>query len=166
VEETGETYAENAKIKAVAASLMSGLPALADDSGIEVEALNGRPGVRSARYAGADASDADRRALLLQELHDVPEERRSAAFRCVIAIAIPPTQGGDPEVVFVEGSCEGRIARSERGSGGFGYDPLFFLPELGRTMAELTPEEKNQLSHRGEAARAAGRLLRELAQEK
>jgi XTP/dITP diphosphohydrolase len=141
---------------------MSGLPALADDSGIEVEALGGRPGVLSARYAGPDASDADRRARLLDEVRDEPDERRAAAFRCVIAIALP--NGTDePEVLFSEGACDGRIMREERGSGGFGYDPIFFVPELGRSMAELTPEEKHAVSHRGKAARAACEVLRELA---
>ena len=162
VEEIGTTYAENARIKAVAAAAAAGLPALADDSGLAVEALGGAPGVLSARYAGADATDADRRAKLLDEMRDVPDGRRGAAFECVIAIALPDGRGG-ADVRWCEGRCEGVIAREERGEGGFGYDPIFLLPQLGRTMAELPPDEKHAISHRGRSAREACRLLRELA---
>ncbi len=163
-QETGATYAGNATIKAVAACLKAGLPALADDSGIEVEALGGRPGVQSARYAGPAATDAERRALLLRELRGVPCERRRAAFRCVIAIAVP---GGaeETDVKLCEGSCEGSVTESERGASGFGYDPIFLVPHLGRTMAELSPQEKNSVSHRGRAAHKARPALRRLARE-
>lgn len=156
--ETGQTYAENAKIKALAAARLSRLPALADDSGIEVDALNGAPGVLSARYAGEGATDASRRQRLLEAMTGVPEGRRGAAFRAVIAIAMPAG-----EVLFAEGECAGAIATEERGEGGFGYDPIFLVPELGKTMAELPQHTKNEISHRAKAARAASSLLRELA---
>ena len=137
VEETGQSYAENATIKAVEYARASGLVALADDSGLEVDALGGRPGVLSARYAGPDRTDRERVQALLQELEGVPDEERTARFRAVIAIAWP-----DGEVVLVEGTVEGRIGREPRGESGFGYDPIFFLPQRGVTVAELTPEEK------------------------
>ena len=153
-EEQGETFAENAVAKAQAYAKVSGLLTLADDSGLEVDALGGAPGVRSARYAGEGATDADRIALLLSQLRNVPLAQRTGRFRCVIAVAEP---GG--EVAAVEGHVEGLIAEEPRGSQGFGYDPVFLLPELGRTMAELPPAEKNSLSHRAIAARAARGLL-------
>lgn len=162
IDETGTTYAENARIKAVAAAEAAGMPALADDSGLAVEALGGAPGVLSARYAGPDATDAGRRAKLLAEMRDVPDGRRAAAFECVVAIALPGGRG-DVDVRFCEGRCEGVVAWEERGEGGFGYDAIFFVPKLGRTMAELPPDEKHEISHRGRAAREACRLLRELA---
>ncbi|MHB1413813.1 MAG: XTP/dITP diphosphatase [Chloroflexota bacterium] len=154
VEERGETFAENAVAKAQAYAKVSGLLTLADDSGLEVDALGGAPGVRSARYAGEGATDADRIALLLSQLRNVPLAQRTGRFRCVIAVAEP---GG--EVATVEGHVEGLIAEEPRGSQGFGYDPVFLLSELGRTMAELSPVEKNSLSHRAIAARAARGLL-------
>ena len=157
VGETGQGYAENATIKAVAFAQASGLTALADDSGIEVDALDGRPGALSARYAGPNRTDAERVAKLIEELRDVPDERRTARFRCVIAIASP--QG---EVDLVEGTVEGRIAREPRGENGFGYDPAFLLPERGLTMAELPPDEKHAVSHRGAAARAARKVLEKM----
>ncbi len=155
--ETGATFKENARIKAEEYARLSGMLTLADDSGLEVDALGGEPGVMSARYAGDDASDADRIAFLLGKLEGAPDEALSARFRCVIAVARP---GESAELRG--GTCEGRIARSPRGAGGFGYDPIFLLPALGRTMAELSPEEKNQLSHRGIAARRTAELLRTL----
>jgi len=157
VEETGATFRENAVLKAVQYAQVTGLPSLADDSGLEIDALGGEPGVRSARYAGPDATDADRIALVLARLGampDLPAARRTARFRCVMALAEP--QG---LIDTVDGACEGLIADAPRGSNGFGYDPIFLLPELGRTMAELTPAEKDALSHRGRAGRAARPLL-------
>jgi len=160
VEEVGGDYAENARIKAEAFAKASGLVALADDSGIEVDALGGVPGPLSARFGGEDASDAQRVALLLERLAGVPSERRSARFRCLIAVARP-----DGEVSLFEGQCEGRVAEEPRGEGGFGYDPVFLLPERGLTLAELPPEEKNAVSHRGHAARQARALLEGLLRE-
>ena len=153
VVEDGATFEKNAALKARAYAEAAGLPALADDSGLEVDALDGRPGVLSARYAGEGAGDADKRRKLLAEMEAAPESKRSARFRCVMALA----WGG--HVYTTEGTVEGEIAREERGSGGFGYDPIFYLPSLGRTMAELAPEEKNTMSHRGQAARAMRILL-------
>jgi XTP/dITP diphosphohydrolase len=155
--ETGQTFADNAVIKAEALAVASGLLTLADDSGLEVDALAGAPGVRSARYAGDGATDADRNALLLKNMRAVPAAQRTARFRCAIAIA----GGGQPTRV-VEGAVEGVIAAAPRGDGGFGYDPVFYVPELGRTMAELTPEVKNTLSHRARAAAKAAAILAEI----
>lgn len=155
VEETGDSFAANAELKARAASLASGLPALADDSGLEVDALGGRPGVRSARYAGEQATDQENNRRLLQELEGVAEPARTARFRCVIALALP-----DGRVQSVAGSCEGLILDEPRGSGGFGYDPLFSVPELaGASFAELSPLDKDRVSHRGRALRQLHRLL-------
>jgi len=157
VEETGSTFAENARLKAVAYARASGLLTLADDSGLEVDALGGEPGPRSARYAGPGASDENRYYLLLSRLEGVPWERRTARFRCVIAVATP--QG---EVHTAEGTCEGIIAFESKGEHGFGYDPVFYVPEHGQTMAELGPEVKNRISHRARAAEGARRILQEL----
>lgn len=157
VDETGSTFAENAILKATAYARLSSLWTWADDSGLEVDALGGAPGVHSSRYAGSGASDADRYRKLLHALAGVPWDRRTARFRCVVALATP-----EGDVRTVEGSCEGVIAFGPLGSGGFGYDPVFYLPDLGVTMAQLTSEEKNKVSHRGRAARAAERLLREM----
>lgn len=149
VPETGATFEENAALKATGYAAMSGLFTLADDSGLEVKALGGEPGVQSARYAGKGASDTQRIALLLRNLENVPEIERQARFRCVIALARP----GEVPRVF-HGECRGLIARSPRGGLGFGYDPVFLLPELGCTMAELNVQEKARVSHRGMAAKA------------
>jgi len=157
VEETGSTFAENARLKAVAYARASGLLTLADDSGLEVDALGGEPGPRSARYAGPGASDENRYRLLLSGLEGVPWERRTARFRCVIAVATP--QG---EVRTAEGTCEGIIAFEPKGKHGFGYDPVFYVLEHGQTMAELGPEVKNRISHRARAAEGARRILQEL----
>ena len=156
VDETGETFEQNATLKAETYARLSGLPTLADDSGLEVDALDGEPGVRSARYAGDNASDADRIAFLLRKLDNILEADRTARFRCVIALARP---GGPLELH--PGACEGRILEAPRGSNGFGYDPVFFVPALGKSMAELTTEQKNRVSHRSEAARKAAASLRE-----
>jgi len=147
-EEHGTTLAENAALKATTAAYLSGLLAVADDSGLEVDALNGAPGVYSARYAGPNASDAENRLLLRKSLASTPIETRTARFRCSVALATP-----EGLIAQVEGVCEGRIALVERGLGGFGYDPLFLLDD-GRTMAELCYAEKNTISHRGTALRA------------
>ena len=154
VVETGDTMEVNAELKATAYAAESQLLTLADDSGLEVDALEGAPGSLSARYAGEDASDRERIDLLLSQLKDVPWENRSARFRCVIAIASPSGM-----VELCEGECPGFITFEPRGDHGFGYDPIFFLPELGKTMAELTMREKNELSHRGKAAQKAFLLL-------
>jgi XTP/dITP diphosphohydrolase len=153
-EETGKTYAENALIKARAGVLATGVIALADDSGIEVDALDGGPGLYSARVGGPGLDDAGRTALLLERLHGVPTERRTARFRSVIAIVEP---SGREQLV--EGVVEGRIAEAPRGAGGFGYDPVFFYPPLGGTFGEIEAEAKHRVSHRGVAARGAGVLL-------
>jgi len=150
IEETGETFAENAILKARGVMEATGLPALADDSGLEVEALDGAPGVHSARYAGPGASDADRVVLLLRNLDGVPEQQRTARFRCAVAFVDPLA----PERVrLYEDKCEGRILNQPRGQGGFGYDPVFYVDQLQCTFAEAEPEEKNRLSHRGKAMR-------------
>lgn len=158
VDEVGQTYEENASMKAATFAKASGLVALADDSGLEVDALGGRPGVLSARYAGPDRTDEERVAALLKELAGVPDERRTARFRAVIAIAEP-----DGRVETVEGMVEGRIAHEPRGTNGFGYDPVFLLPDRGRTTAELPPQEKHAVSHRGAAARKARAVLERMA---
>jgi XTP/dITP diphosphohydrolase len=158
VEESGQTFAENAIQKAEEYAGVCGLLTLADDSGLEVDALGGQPGVHSARYAGAGASDEDRYLLLLERLRQVPWEERRARFRCVIAVAEP---GGD--TFRSEGVCEGVIAFSPQGTFGFGYDPVFFLPEYQRTMAQLPPDEKDQISHRARAAAGIRPVLEMLA---
>lgn len=157
-DETGTTFIENALIKARHAAEGTGLAAIADDSGIVVDALGGRPGVYSARYAGPGASDEDNNKRLLEELSGVPDEQRGAAFRCVACLVFPD----DADPVIAEGEWRGRILLEPRGGGGFGYDPLFFVPELGCSSAELSPEEKNARSHRGKALTELARKLREL----
>jgi len=159
VAETGTTYEENARLKACALAKESGLLSLADDSGLEVDALNGEPGVMSARYAGNNASDTDRVKYLLSKIVDVPKEKRTARFRCVIAIARP-----DGPVEFCEGECKGLIAFEPCGKNGFGYDPIFCFPKYGRTMAELPVEIKNRISHRGRAAQKARLFLGKMEQ--
>ena len=155
-EETGLTFVENALIKARAACAATGLPALADDSGVVVDALGGAPGVRSARYAGDGASDADNVAKLLDALEDVAAPERTAAFVCAIVYL---RHARDPCPIVCEGVWEGRILDVARGAGGFGYDPAFFVASLGRTAAELSRAEKNEVSHRGQAlAQLLGRL--------
>jgi XTP/dITP diphosphohydrolase len=156
VDEVGESLEENARLKATLLASESQLVALADDSGLEVDALNGEPGRLSARFAGKNASDRDRVNYLLSRLKDVPWEQRSACFRCVIAVATP---GG--EVEFCSGECQGVITFQPRGEQGFGYDPVFYLTELGKTMAELPLEIKNRISHRGQVARNVSRVLKQ-----
>ena len=154
--ETGETFAENALAKARHAAAALGMAAAADDSGLEVEALDGAPGVLSARYAGEAAGDEDRYRKLLAELREVPNNRRAARFHCAAAYATP-----DGAVLLAEGTCEGTIAREPSGSGGFGYDPIFIPQAEARTMAQLTPAEKHAISHRGRAFRKLATLIRE-----
>lgn len=156
VEEDGKTFAENALKKARTIAEALGLPALADDSGLEVDALDGAPGVYSARYAGVGATDEDNWRKLLDELKGIPLEKRTARFRCVLAFVRP---GEEP--VLAEGTCEGVIIHQPAGDGGFGYDPVFFLPDAMCTMAQLSAEEKNRRSHRGQAMRALLAKLRE-----
>ena len=157
VVEDGVNYAENAAKKALAYAQASGLITLADDSGLEVEALGGAPGLYSARYAPWEgATDADRRRYLLENLQGKPRPW-IARFHCTVAIATP-----DGQVLFTEGNCPGEIIPEERGTGGFGYDPIFFIPDRGLTMAELPAEEKNKISHRGLAVRAAAPLIEQL----
>ena len=156
--ETGSTFEENASTKATVYGRLSGLPTLADDSGLEVDALGGEPGVLSSRYAGEGATDAQRIEFLLGKLNNVREPNRGARFRCVIALAWP-----GEGVNLYSGECRGRIAETPRGSGGFGYDPVFLVEELGKSMADLTENEKNRVSHRGRAARGAAAALRRRA---
>ena len=160
VEENGNTFEQNAVLKVRAFTRVSRLITLADDSGLEVDALDGAPGVYSARYAGPEATDDDRNRYLLSELSDVPDDRRQARFRCVIAIAFP-----DGDTVMCKGECSGIITREPRGDNGFGYDPIFYLPQFNKTMAELTMQQKNEISHRGKAARQAQYYLKTVLAE-
>jgi XTP/dITP diphosphohydrolase len=155
--EPGNNYEQNARLKAAHYAKLSGLVTLADDSGLEVDALDGKPGVRSARFAGESATDAENVSLLLSKLKNVPWEQRTAHFKCVIVIATPD---GQSEACY--GECHGLIALEPRGENGFGYDPIFFLPEIGKTMAELPLEVKNQISHRARASQAARKVLQRL----
>lgn len=141
--EDGATFAENAVKKASAAALATGKPTLADDSGLVVDALDGAPGVFSARFAGAGATDEENNAKLLEVMSDVPSDRRTASFRCAVAICIP-----EKECVVFEGELKGVLLETLRGSDGFGYDPMFLVPEYGKTLAELPLEVKNRISHR------------------
>ncbi len=160
VKESGKTLQENARLKAVGYAVDDRFLVLADDSGLEVDALGGAPGPLSARFGSKGASDSDKVNLLLSQLHGVPWEERSARFRCVIAIAAEGKVIG-----LCEGVCEGIISFEPEGSQGFGYDPVFYLPELDKTMAELTLKEKNRVSHRARAAQKAVRVLERIRQE-
>ncbi|PZN33741.1 MAG: non-canonical purine NTP pyrophosphatase, RdgB/HAM1 family, partial [Proteobacteria bacterium] len=150
-EETGSSFVEDANLKARHAARAAGLAAIADDSGLEVDALGGAPGIHSARYAGGDASDADNLQKLLVELRDVPPAQRTARYRCALVYLRGPL---DPAPLVCQASWEGRIVDRPRGTGGFGYDPIFELLDRPLTVAELSAEEKNRLSHRGQALRA------------
>jgi len=161
VDEVGESLEENARLKATVSADRSQLPTLADDSGLEVDALGGEPGRLLARYAGDNASDKERIDYLLSRLKGVPGEKRTARFRCVIALATP-----DGKVGFCSGECEGLITFAPRGEHGFGYDPIFYLPEFDKTMAELSLAQKNQVSHRGKAARQVYQALKKLGRQK
>jgi XTP/dITP diphosphohydrolase len=155
-EETGLTFIENAILKARHSAKIGKLPALADDSGLEVDALGGAPGIYSARYAGEDADDQANLRKLLHALDDVSDDQRGARFRCVIALMRHAT---DPAPLIFEGVWQGSIARSPAGDNGFGYDPVFYISELGQTAAQLAPEQKNRLSHRGRALAALRNCL-------
>ncbi len=160
IPETGASLIENAILKARGYADLSGLTTLADDSGLEVDALGGEPGVHSSRWAGPGATDADRIRKLLERLRGVPPQGRRARFRAVAAIATP-----DGRLYTTEGTLEGFIADRPKGSGGFGYDPVFLVPDLGKTVAELDPETKNRISHRARAIQAARPILEQLAAE-
>jgi XTP/dITP diphosphohydrolase len=167
VEETGATFAANARLKARFGARATGLPTLADDSGLEVDALDGGPGVRTRRYAGEGATDADNNAKLLRALEGRPPEERGARYVCVLALAMRRESGprGGLPVHLVRGTCRGRIATAARGSGGFGYDPIFepaSEPPGGQTFGLWSPEEKHAISHRGRAARRMTPILRKL----
>lgn len=157
IAESGSTYEQNAQLKAVVYARSSRLTTLADDSGLEVDALNGEPGIQSARFAGEAATDTEKVCLLLAKLQGVPWERRTACFKCVIAIVGPR---GREEIC--RGECHGMIAFEPKGKNGFGYDPIFVLPETGKTMAELPAEIKNQISHRARASQKARQVLQQL----
>lgn len=159
VAETGETFIENARLKAVATTRHTRLTAVADDGGLVIDALGGQPGVRSHRFLGAETPFEVKMARILEMMRDVPEEQRTARFVCAVVIATPEGQ-----IFTCQGACEGRIARAMRGSYGFGYDPIFYLPEQGRHMAELPPEEKHRISHRGKALAEAVTYLQRLFQ--
>ncbi len=168
-DEPGETYEENAKIKVLNGARASGLVTLADDSGLEIDALDGGPGARSARFLGEDASYEERFARILGEMAELPSEKRWARFRCVIALAepgLPAGRQGSEEVRLCEGEVPGLIAFEPRGEQGFGYDPIFYLPQQARTMAELPSYMKDVISHRGRAAARARPLLKELLYER
>ena len=158
VVEDGATYAENAALKARAFAQASSMLSMADDSGIEVDALDGRPGIYSARYGGPEASDKDRVDLLLRELHDVPRERRGCRYAASIALAWP-----DGRLESFEGVCEGMVAWKPEGANGFGYDPIFYSPAHSMTVAQMPPELKDRISHRGQAARLAAEFLQSLS---
>lgn len=154
-EETGDTYPENATIKAVSGARFTGEWCVADDAGLEIDALDGAPGVHSKRFEGEHTSFDEKIAKILELLKDVPEEKRTARFRCYVALTSPD----DQHTELFNAICEGRIATERSGAGGFGYDPIFFLPELGCTMADLTAEQKHRISHRGKVLKAFGDYL-------
>jgi XTP/dITP diphosphohydrolase len=167
VDETGSTFEANARLKARHGARVSGLPTLADDSGLEVDELDGGPGVRTRRYAGENATDNENNAKLLAALDGLPPERRGARYVCVLALALPDGAGprGGLPMRLVRGTCRGRIAPAPRGTGGFGYDPIFepaSEPPGGRTLGEWSQAAKNEISHRGRAARRMQPILREL----
>jgi XTP/dITP diphosphohydrolase len=157
IEESGGSYEQNAGLKAITYARLGQLITLADDSGLEVDVLGGKPGVRSARFAGQTATDTDRVNFLLAKLRSVPWEKRTACFKCVIVIATPE---GLSEVCY--GECQGMIAFEAKGENGFGYDPIFYVPETGKTMAELPLQLKNQISHRAQASQKARQVLQQL----
>lgn len=172
-EETGATYAENATIKAQSAAAFTREWALADDAGLEIDALGGEPGVHSKRFEGADTPFPEKMARILERLSATSENGRTARFRCCVALSPPPLRGRGQEgegsewapTTMFEATCEGRIAESPSGGRGFGYDPIFFLPELGCTMAELTPQQKHAVSHRGKVLRELAEHFRQEAQK-
>lgn len=155
-EENGATFAENAMLKARYYFAHTGTPCLADDSGLEVDALGGRPGVYSARYSGEDATDAANNVKVLQEMEGIEKDKRTARFRCAMALV------GEGVELTTDGTCEGALLTEERGQGGFGYDPIFYVPKFDRTLAEMSSEEKNSISHRGAAVRKMADLIAEM----
>lgn len=155
-EENGATFAENAMLKARYYFAHTGTPCLADDSGLEVDALGGRPGVYSARYSGEDATDAANNAKVLREMEGIEKDKRTARFRCAMAFV------GEGVELTTDGTCEGTLLTEERGQGGFGYDPIFYVPKFDRTLAEMSSEEKNSISHRGAAVRKMADLIAEM----
>lgn len=157
VEETGCTYAENALIKARAAATQTGLPSIADDAGLEIDALGGQPGVHSHRFLGEQTPFPEKMRRILRIMEDVPEDRRGCRFRAAVALVLP---SGVERICY--GVCEGRIAHEQRGTYGFGYDPIFYIPSLGKHMAELPPEQKHAISHRGQALACLRAVLREV----
>ena len=159
VDEIFTTFEENARLKATSYSSISHLITIADDSGLEVDALGGEPGIRSARFAGENASDEEKVEYLLSRMETIPREKRTAHFKCVIAIAIPKEK---TELCY--GECHGLISFQPEGKNGFGYDPIFYLPEYDMTMAELPAETKNQISHRAKASQKAYRILEQIAE--
>lgn len=154
--EDGAKFSDNARIKARYYFAHTHIPCLADDSGLEVDALDGRPGVYSARYSGEGATDATNNAKVLSEMADIPDDKRTARFRCAMALV------GTNVELTADGTCEGVLLRQLRGDGGFGYDPIFYVPKFERTLAELTQEEKNAISHRGQAVRKMASKIAEL----
>lgn len=163
--ESGNSYEQNAQIKATTYAKLSQLTTLADDSGLEVDALGGEPGIHSARFVAKDATDAEKVRALLAKLYGIPWEKRTACFKCVIAIATPKGElavSCHLSAISCCGECHGIIAFEPRGENGFGYDPIFYLPERGKTMAELPLETKNQISHRAQASRKAQQILKQL----
>ena len=155
-EENGATFAENAMLKARYYFAHTGTPCLADDSGLEVDALGGRPGVYSARYSGENATDAANNAKVLREMEGIEKDKRTARFRCAMALV------GEGIELTTDGTCEGTLLTEERGQGGFGYDPIFYVPKFDRTLAEMSSEEKNSISHRGAAVRKMADLIAEM----
>jgi XTP/dITP diphosphohydrolase len=158
IKENASTFAGNALIKAEEICRLTGLTSMADDSGLVIDALNGEPGVYSARYGGNNLSDTEKNELVLSKMEKIPEEKRNARFVCAIAIALP-----DGRSFTVEGVCRGLINNEPAGNNGFGYDPVFYIPEAGKTMAQLTPEEKNRISHRGRALEKAYEIIKKIA---
>ena len=154
IEETGTTFAENAALKAEAIAAKYDAIVIADDSGLVIDALDGRPGVYSARYAGEDKGDEANIDKVLDEMKHIPSDKRTARFLCVLALSVP-----EKELEWISGSCEGKILFSRQGINGFGYDPIFYVEEKGKSMAELSPEEKNQISHRANAMRKLKKVL-------
>lgn len=154
IKEDGKTFRENAYLKASQVARLTGEIAMADDSGLEVDALGGAPGVYSARYAGEDATDEQNNRYLLKQLHGIPPDKRQGRFVCVIAIVTP-----EGESFYTEGTCEGLIAKQPKGTHGFGYDPLFIIPKYNKTLAELGPKIKNRISHRAQALDKAGKII-------
>ena len=164
IEENGATFEENAAIKAEAIRDLCGQMVLADDSGLMIDAMDGGPGVHSSRFMGEDTSYDIKNAVILKELADVPEEKRGARFVCAMALAFPEKDGKKPETRIYRGVFEGRIAHEAKGENGFGYDPIFFVPSRNMTSAEMPPEEKNAMSHRGNALRQVVEALRQLSE--